>query len=270
MNISLSEITIYPVKSCGGIPLDSARLEPRGLQHDRRWMLVDADGMFMTQRDHPRMTLVQVAVKHDALELKAPGMEALFLPLESQSKELVSVTVWDDDVEAQVAGEEPSLWFSEYLGVACRLVVMSGLSLRPVDRNYAVHDDVVSFADAFPLLLISDASLADLNSRLDSPIPMKRFRPNLVVTGCEAYEEDTWEQIMIGETLMHVVKPCARCTITTVDTMTAEKSSEPLRTLAAYRAIDNKVMFGQNLIHEGTGTLKLGDTVHILKRKSPQ
>lgn len=268
MSISLSEITIYPIKSCGGIPLGSGRLEPRGLQHDRRWMLVDDDGMFLTQREHPRMTFIQVACTQDGLELNAPGMEALLVPVESHSKEHVHVVVWDDRMEAQLASDEAAAWFSAYLGMECRLVVMSDRSFRPVDRNYTLKNDVVSFADAFPLLLISDASLADLNSRLESPIPMKRFRPNLVVSGCEAFEEDTWELIRIGDMLLHVVKPCARCTITTIDTVTAVKTTEPLKTLATYRTMRNKVMFGQNLIHEGTGTLKLGDTVHILKRKS--
>lgn len=268
MTISLAEITIYPIKSCGGVPLDSARLEPRGLQYDRRWMLVDEKGDFLTQREYPRMALIHVALLNDALELQAPDMDCLRIPIEAVSNNTRVVTVWNDCVEARDVGEEGSVWFSDYLHTSCRLVVMTGESRREVDRAYAVRDDLVSFADAFPLLLISDASLADLNARLESPIPMKRFRPNIVVSGCEPYEEDTWEVIRIGDTRLHIVKPCARCTIPTVDTITGVMAVEPLKTLASYRTRGNKVMFGQNVIHEGTGVLRLGDSVQILKRKS--
>jgi uncharacterized protein YcbX len=263
MSITLSEINIYPIKSCTGFSVEHGTLEPRGFRHDRRWMLVDDEAMFLTQRDYPRMTLISVQVKSDYLLVTAPKMEPLFVPFKLESEEHIPVVVWDDGVEAAPVGDEQAEWFSEFLGVSCKLVTMTERSLRPVDKRYSISNDVVSFADGFPLLLISEASLADLNSRLDMPVPMKRFRPNLVVKGCASFAEDSWKEILIGNIKLHVVKPCARCTITTVDTETGEKGQEPLRTLATYRSIDNKIMFGQNVLHATNGSLHVGDAVNI-------
>lgn len=264
MSVTLSEINIYPIKSCKGFSAESWDLEPRGFRHDRRWMLVDDEGKFLTQREFPRMTLISVEVKSDHLSVVAPKMEPLHVPFHLNSDKHIPVVVWNDGVEAISVGDEPAEWFSEFLGISCKLVTMTERSIRPVNAMYSVNNDVVSFADAFPLLLISDGSLADLNSRLEVPIPMKRFRPNLVVNGCEPFAEDNWKKIMIGDVLLHVVKPCARCVITTVNPETGEKGQEPLRTLASYRAIGNNVMFGQNLIHGNSGTLQVGDTLNIL------
>ncbi|MEK7251316.1 MAG: MOSC N-terminal beta barrel domain-containing protein [Bacteroidota bacterium] len=264
MSVALSDINIYPIKSCKGFSAESWELEARGFRYDRRWMLVDNEGMFLTQRDFPRLTLVSVQVKSDHLRVEAPNMEPLFVPFKLESKKHIPVVVWEDGVEAVSVSKEAANWFSEFLGFSCKLVAMTERSLRPVDKNYSVNNDIVSFADAFPLLLISEASLADLNSRLEVVIPMKRFRPNLVVKGCEPFAEDSWKEIMIGDVALHVVKPCARCTITTVDPETGEKGQEPLRTLATYRTVDNKVMFGQNVLHANNGTLRVGDEVNVL------
>lgn len=261
----LSEINIYPIKSCGLISLNEAELEPRGLQHDRRWLVVDDRGMFMTQRDFPRMTLISIHVTSDGLFVQAPEMEPLLVPFETESREHIPVVIWDDSLEAMPVNGKAAEWFSEVLGVRCKLVVMTDRSVRPVDKSYAIGEDVVSFADGFPMLLISEASLADLNSRLDVPIPMKRFRPNLVVEGCEPFAEDTWKEIAVGDVRMYVVKPCARCTITTVDTATGEKGREPLRTLATYRSVGNQVMFGQNVIHASRGRIRVGDEVRVIR-----
>lgn len=264
MNVRLSQINIYPIKSCKGISVDSWDLEPRGLKYDRRWMVVDDEGVFLTQREHPRMTNIAVEIKPDHLRVRAPGVSTIEIPFDLPSEEHVPVVVWDDTVEAVSVGLEASEWFSTYLGISCELVAMTERSIRPVDAAYAIQNDVVSFADAYPLLLISEGSLADLNSRLATPLSMKRFRPNLVVQGCEPFAEDSWKEIMIGTVKLHVVKPCARCTITTVDPDTGMRGQEPLRTLATYRSVNNQVMFGQNVLHATDGSLHVGDAVNIL------
>ncbi len=265
MNVRLTQIKVYPIKSCKGISVDSWDLEPRGLKYDRRWMLVDDEGIFLTQREYPRMTHIAVEIKSDHLHVKAPGMDAIEIPFDLPSEEHVPVIVWKDTVEAVSAGLETSEWFSEFMGISCELVAMTERSIRPVDSTYAVQNDVVSFADAYPLMLISEGSLADLNSRLATPVSMNRFRPNLVVEGCEPFAEDSWKEIMIGNVKLHVVKPCARCTITTVDPESGEKGQEPLRTMATYRLVNNQVLFGQNLIHADVGTLRVGDYVQVVR-----
>ena len=265
MSLILSEINIYPVKSCRGISMEAWPLEPRGLQYDRRWMVVDDHDVFMTQRDFPRMALIDVHLEQDFLRLEAPHMETLRVPLCTETTQHFSVTIWNDGVEAVSAGNEAAEWFSEFLSVGCKLVAMTERSVRPVAREYAVNADEVSFADGFPLLLISEASLADLNSRLPTPLPMKRFRPNLVVQGCAPFAEDSWKELSIGGLRLHVVKPCARCVITTVNPDTGVKDAEPLRTLATFRSRGNNVLFGQNVIPVGTGMLRVGEAVTVMR-----
>jgi uncharacterized protein YcbX len=266
--MNLSEINIYPVKSLKGIPLESAVVEERGFQFDRRWMLVDAGGWFFTQREVPRMATVKIDVGVDGMKASRNG-SSIDVPLEAGTGEIAEVTVWNDTVTAEYYPQEIHRWFTDALGVECRLVQM-GDSRRPIEREYAVTPgDVVSFADAYPFLLIGEGSLADLNSRLADPVPMNRFRPNLVVAGSGPFEEDTWKRIRIGSTEFHVVKPCARCVLTTVDQVRGEKTGkEPLATLSAYRNRDGKVLFGQNLIaDESGGTVRVGDQVEVLERK---
>jgi uncharacterized protein len=262
--ILLTELNIYPIKSIAGISLTSAIVEPRGLQFDRRWMITDRTYTVITQREFPRLALISVQISNDHLILNTEGMKELSVPIESNDGQYTSVQVWDDKVEAITASKEIDQWMSDALGIECHLVRMTGRSRRLIDSKYAINNDEVSFADAFPFLLISEASLADLNSRLDVPVPMNRFRPNLVVTGCEPFAEDSWKRIQIGDSIFHVVKPCARCAVTTVDQKTGIKGKEPLRTLATYRTNNGKVYFGQNVIGEGSGILKIGDIVTIL------
>jgi hypothetical protein len=259
MAITLSNITIYPIKSCGGISLDAALLEPRGLQYDRRWMLVDDDGMFISQRTCPRMALIEPRIGEENLEIEAPDMEPLLVPLVMEHHVTDPVQVWNDAVEAVSVGDEASEWFSEFLGDHCKLVAMTESSVRYVDETYAHTREQVSFADGFPLLLLSEASLADLNSRLAKLLPMNRFRPNLVVKGCSAYAEDSWNEISVGTIRLRVVKPCARCVIPTTDQRTGERDVEPLLTLATYRKRDNKIFFGQNVLPIDVGMLRVGD-----------
>ena len=263
--VSLSDLCVYPIKSCGGIAVDEWEVDERGLRHDRRWMLVDETGCFLSQRELPRMALIKVRIESDGLLVDAPGMSSLVVPFRPPDGKLMLTRVWDDLVECQTVDDDH--WFSEFLEVSCKLVYLPDESVRPVDAAYAEPGDRVGLADGFPFLLISEASLADLNARLEQPLPMNRFRPNLVVGGCEPFAEDGWSLVRIGRLTFRVVKPCARCTITTVDQESATKGKEPLRTLARFRRAGNKVLFGQNLIHDASGTLHIGDPVQILQTR---
>jgi uncharacterized protein YcbX len=260
----LSQLYVYPIKSCGGIPLEASEVDERGLRHDRRWMVVDENGWFISQRELPRMALIRVPIEPDRLVVDAPGMPPLELPLSYTSGgKTVPARIWDDVVEASPVGDDADRWFSEFLGARCGLVYLPDASVRPVDPDYSSPGDQVSLADGFPFLLISEASLTDLNARLEQPVPMNRFRPNVVVGGCGPFAEDGWSLVRIGAITFRVVKPCARCTITTVDQGTAATGKEPLRTLARFRRTGTKVLFGQNLIHDQTGTLRTGEPVEV-------
>jgi uncharacterized protein YcbX len=263
---TISGLFIYPIKSLGGIEIDSALLTDRGFQYDRRWMLIDSTGRFLTQREHPVMALLQVALEQDGLRVyhkKNPAL-SIHIPMEQQGGE-TTVTVWDDTMPATLVGSEFDNWFSQQLEMNCRLVYMPDYSRREVDPDYAPNKEITSFSDAYPLLLIGQASLDDLNTRLAEPVPMNRFRPNIVVEGWEPYEEDTIRKFSIGDVQFEAVKPCARCVLTTINQDTAEKGKDPLRTLASYRSRNNKVLFGQNLLYNGKGYLQKGMEVHFLR-----
>jgi len=266
--ISLSGIHLYPLKSARGISLHQTVIVSRGMAYDRRWMLVDTDGQFLTQRQLPQMALIHTQLESGRLILQAQGHTDLVLPVVMEEGTRCEVQVWEDRCIALNADEAANRWLSQVLNRAVRLVYMPDETLRQVDQTYAHTGDITSFADGFPLLLISEASLDDLNQRLEEALPMRRFRPNLVVTGCEPYAEDRWKQIRIGEILFDVAKPCSRCIITTVNPETGVRSpsQEPLRTLATYRRRENQVFFGQNLIHRGYGTLTVGDPIEIIEQ----
>jgi hypothetical protein len=228
-------------------------------------MVVDEHGKFLTQRSVPRMALIHVAMDSSHLGVKAEGMKDLLLPLRPVADDTVRVRVWDDSFDAIDAGQDAASWFTKMLSRPCRLVFMPDRAERTVNPKYAPQKTVMSFADAFPFLLISQSSLNNLNSRLAEPVPMNRFRPNLVLDGCDAYEEDTWASLKIGATAFRVAKPCSRCTVPTVDQETGIRTSEPIATLGSYRTIGGKIYFGQNLIHEGHGILTIGDEVHVTR-----
>lgn len=271
MTITVSELNYYPIKSCGGIRAEFAEITARGFQYDREWMLVDEDGEFFTQRDNAKMALVSPAVNEKGLVLNAPGMPELVVPhLNGGHREALSdkrpVVVWSDVCDGVDQGDEASEWLSSFLDMRCRLVRMASGYVRQVDQEYALRpSDQVGFADGFPFLLISDESLADLNARLQEPVPMNRFRPNIVVKGCDPFDEDKWKTIRIGAITFDVVKPCARCAITTINQKTSERGQEPLKTLSGFRRIDNKVMFGQNVVHHTTGTISVSAPVEVLE-----
>lgn len=262
---TLTQINVYPIKSLGGFSAASANVEPRGLQHDRRWMLVNDEGKFLTQRESPRMALVATAVEADCLTLRAPGLAPLRLPLQSVGEATQTVRVWRSVCRAVPVGEEADRWFGEFLGVPCRLVFMPEETRRAVNPDYSAGEGIVSFADGYPLLLLGEASLHDLNSRLEQPVPMNRFRPNLVVSGAPAYAEDGWTNIRISGVTFHGVRACDRCSLITVDQATGKATGpEPLKTLAAYRLKEQKVLFGQLLIPRGAGAVSVGDAVEAL------
>ena len=262
----VSRLFVYPVKSLGGIEVREAEAGARGFRHDRRWMLVDDRGVFMTQRGHPRMSLVRVRVEGDRLSLGAPGMPDLDLPLDPEpGGGTLRTVVWGDEVEAISCGREASSWLSGFLGTGCRLAYMPEESERGVDPHYGRDGDLVGFADGFPFLLLSQASLDDLNARLKEPVPVDRFRPNIVFSGCEPYAEDGWRGVRIGEVPFRAVKRCARCSVTMVDQARGTRGKEPLRTLARYRRVGNQVFFGQNAIPDSPGTIRVGDGVRVMR-----
>jgi len=270
----LSEINIYPIKSLGGISLRSSIVENRGLQFDRRWLLVDEKNKFLTQRDFPQMAAIGVEIRKSGLTVSS-GNKTLEIPVRPDTDETASVKIWSSRCRAQIYSKKMNDWFSGVLQTDCRLVLMPEETRRKVNYFYAVHkEDTVSFADGYPFLLAGENSLADLNSRFDAPVPMNRFRPNFVVSGSDSFAEDGWKQIRIGATIFHVVKPCGRCVITTIEQSNGEKHGvEPLRTLASYRipkrSIKKKILFGQNLIAETVGeVISVGDKIEVIETKN--
>ncbi len=256
----LSQITIYPVKGMRGTKCETASVEPRGLAQDRRYLVVERDGMFITQRDDPIMATIVPEVISDGLRLTRAGHSPLTVKPQAGPRRMV--TIWKNEVEALDCGEEAAGWLSDILGRPCRLVHMDDQSTRIIDQAFAKPGEQVSFADAFPLLLVNDASLRDLNNRLEDPLPVDRFRGNVVIESDEPWGEDHWTTVQIGSVTFRNVKPCARCLVTTTDQQTGERrGDEPLRTLATFRKVDSKVMFGVNLIPNELGTISVGDPV---------
>jgi uncharacterized protein len=253
----------YPIKSCGGLSAQQLDIDLRGFRYDRHWMLVDPSGGFLTQREFRHMALIQPEFVEGCLIVHAPDMPPLEVPI-NQPGETMHVEIWrDSGVKAVDQGDAIARWFSEYLKFECRLVRFADDGVRQVDQRYAKRErDQVGFADGYPFLLISEESLEDLNGRMDEALPMNRFRPNIVVRGVDAYAEDGWKTVRIGDVLFDAVKLCGRCAITTTDQQTAERGKEPLRTLAMYHKFDEgSPKFGQNMVHHHTGTLRVGDVV---------
>lgn len=267
--ISLSGIFIYPVKSLGGISLPAAELTPLGLRHDRRWLIVDERNRFLTQREHAEMALLAVEPAYNGFLLRhrqRPALLPLYIPFEAQPDKTLFVTIWDDMVWAWRGTPEADAWLSEALGQPCKLVYMSDMVRREVEPDKPELNPagtLVSFADGYPYLLATEESLAKLNAQLVEPVPMNRFRPNLVVRGAPADAEMDWAAFSIAGQPFRSVRGCGRCVVTTIDQATAQKNpaGEPLRTLATYRQPDRKVLFGQNVTGPASGHLQVGDAV---------
>ena len=259
--LRLTALHVYPIKSAAGLAPATWDVDGFGLRYDRRWMVIDSAGKMISQRTHRRLALVRPAIDDGTLRIGTAGMPTLELPLAPAPAVTTTATIWDDTCAAVWTGERPARWFSDVLETDCSLVYMPETTVRPANTNYAPPGHRVSFADAFAFLLISEESLADLNGRMAAPLPMNRFRPNLVIAGGAPFGEDALGFFRIGELGFRAVKPCDRCVLTTTDQATAERGLEPLRTLATYRRWDGKVYFGQNVVHEGTGRLAVGDAL---------
>jgi uncharacterized protein YcbX len=266
--MNVSEIWIYPVKSLGGIRLKESEVEERGLKYDRRWMIVDEDGTFLTQRTHSKMALIDVALDTDALILTSRSdQQSIKIPFQPVSGEQISTKVWNDEVIALTVSDTADTWLSEQLDKNVRLVIMPEWAERKADPEYAKNNDNVSFADGFPYMVISQASLDNLNHKSSKTLTMSRFRPNFVITGTAPHEEDNWIEIRIGSLEFSVVKPCSRCILTTIDPDTGLKGPEPLKTLSTYRKLNNKILFGQNMVVRNRGKISENDSVVILQTK---
>jgi uncharacterized protein len=265
--IVVQNLYLYPIKSLGGMAVQQAEVEERGFRYDRRWMLVDAQGDFVTQRVHPRLALLQVALEETTLLItgKQDSNLRLTIPLDQAVGKEMTVQIWGDRVLAREVGTEESRWFSDFLGMELHLVLLPESSQRKMDPRYAVRAESVSFADGMPYVIIGQSSLDDLNGKLKTAVSMDRFRPNLVFSSGAPFVEDTWQQLQIGAVEFQVVKPCARCVMVTVDQQTGEKGKEPLHTLASYRTVNNKVYFGQNAVALGKGIVRVGDLIQPLK-----
>lgn len=258
------ELWIYPFKSCRGVRVGEARVVRRGLERDRRWMVVDAEGRFLTQRTAPEMAKLACALEGDTLRVRADGADDLVVPAAIDAGPRARVVVWKDEVDA-IVHAEASAWFSARLARACRAVYMPDDALRPT-KHRAHDDEVVSFADAYPLLALGQASLDALSARVGAPVSVERFRPNVVVEGAPAHDEDAWERGAIGAVPFRTGGACVRCSIPSIDPETAAITKEPLATLATYRKADGAITFGVNLAHEGEGAVRVGDEVRVLAR----
>ena len=268
--LEVSELFIYPIKSLGGISITSAKTTDRGFQYDRRWMLVDNNNRFLTQREVPQMSLLQVQVSDGGLivQHKINKEERVYIPGSIEKPEIVAVQIWSDKCKAELVSPRLDEWFSDMLSLSCRLVYMPDSSKRGVDTRYATNKELTNLSDGYPFLIIGQASLDDLNARLLEPLPVNRFRPNIVFTGAKPFEEDLMEHFSINNIQFYGVKPSARCIITTINQDNAVKSKEPLKTLAAYRQKNNNIYFGQNLLHKGEGEIRVGDIITIHQQKN--
>ncbi len=266
-NMQVTSLFIYPIKATSAISLQEAEVRPRGLAGDRRWVVVDQDGQFLQQRVLPKLAVVKTALQTDGgLLVSATDMDPLCVTPPT-GEERGAATVWSDTVDAADAGPEAAAWFSQFLGLTCRLMFMDESAHRPVAPDYGQEGDVVSFADALPLLVTTEACLTDLNRRLAMPLPMSRFRPNLVVDGDAPWADDDWRRVRVGEVEFDITHPCARCVVTTIDQRTGEKSrdGEPLKALSSFRRGDKGVLFGQNLVPRSGGMVRMNDEVTVLE-----
>lgn len=260
----VNELFIYPVKSLAGIAVTEAVVTDRGFLHDRRWMLIDEHNRFISQREQPQMALFDIEITGSGLHIKHRfNTENIDIPFQPVTNEVLNVVVWDDNFPAISVSDEADAWFTRLLRLKCRLVYMPDDAHRPVDPKYAIKQEIVSMADGYPFLLIGQASMDDLNSRLDQPVLINRFRPSIVFTGGIPYQEDEFKHFTINGIDFYGVKPCARCNVPAIDQYTGNVGKEPVKTLAKYRRWSNKVYFGQNLLHQGVGSIRVGDIISL-------
>ncbi|ROS00317.1 hypothetical protein EDC56_2963 [Sinobacterium caligoides] len=260
-DVIVSELYIHPVKSLRGIAVDSIELDKFGAKYDRRWMVVDPDGQFITQRQHSEMTKISTAIEDGQLTLRDDNGEIQVA--EANANVEMQVKVWGDTVIAQDCGDEVAQWLEQRLAVVCRLVYIADHIDRIVAPAYSDGQQTVGFADGFPLMVISQASLDDLNGRLEEKVTMSRFRPNIVVGGCEPFAEDSWSSLKHERVNFTVAKPCSRCSIPSLDPLTGERHATLNRVLASYRRRDRAIYFGQNLTFDALTKIQRGDRLVV-------
>jgi uncharacterized protein len=262
---TVAALYIYPVKSLGGFSVTTAEVTAKGFKHDRRWMLVDAAGKFFTQREFPSMALLQTAISDEGLYIYHKNIpdKNITIPFLSAPAGIKEVKVWDDICDAWSYDATINSWFSELLETACELVYMPDSTKRMVDMEFAKNNETTSFSDGYPFLIIGQSSLDELNNKLAAPLAINRFRPNIVFTAGEPHIEDSWKHFSINGIDFFGVKTCGRCVVTTIDQQTAVAGKEPLKTLASYRTVDNKIKFGMNLLHKGEGTISVGQEIIV-------
>jgi len=260
----LSQLYVYPVKSLAGISVSEWPVDKNGLQFDRKWMLIDAERQFLSQRRLPKMALIKTRIEKDMLVLSAPSQDDLHLPLFPEDGEDIDVVIWHEHCRAKTVSAAADAWLSVFLQTECGLVYHPENRQRIVDQKYAEPDDQTAFSDGFPFLILSEASLAELNNALENPVSIVRFRPNIVIAGCEAYAEDTWRLIKINDIEFRLPKPCSRCAVPGIEPESAIRQTEPLATMNQLRRWQNKVYFGQNALHNHEGALKIGTNVAVL------
>lgn len=259
----LSEIYVYPVKSLAGFRVERWPVDKNGLRYDRKWMLVDENGEFLSQRRLPKMALIQTRISDSLLMITVPGHPEISLPLNSEAGDDIPVVIWKDHCLAKTTSSVADAILSGFLETSCRLVYHPDSRVRKVDPGYALPSDETAFSDGFPFLIVTAASLDSLNQATPQNFDVRRFRPNLVVGGCTGYAEDSWRKIHIGAISFRLPKPCSRCAVPGIDPDTAVSEKEPLAILAGLRRWQNKVYFGQNALHDGTGELFAGDVVSV-------
>lgn len=269
MELRLASLHIHPIKSVGGMAVNEARLSDRGLEHDRRWMLVDAEGRFMTQRELPVLAMLHTEPRVDGFRVRDTRDGAhLDLPWILDATQTRMCSVWSDRVRCITAPSDLSAWFSERCSTRLELVYLPDSTRRRTDGRYAKA--ITSLSDGFPYLVVNAASLRDLNERGQRthadwiPVPMDRFRPNLVIEGAAPWVEDAWRTVQVGGVCFELVKPCGRCVIINTDQTTGARNAEPLRTLATFRSKGNKVLFGMNAVCADAGSVRVGDLVTAL------
>ena len=269
--LQISQLIIYPVKSLGGISKQTIQLCNTGFEYDRRWMLVDENNIFLSQRTHPQMVLLHTSQTDKGFTVSKYNTESqsIIIPYITEVKNKLKVTVWEDVCEAVEVSDGHNEWFSDMLNFKCKLVYMPDDSLRLVDKRYATNNEITSFSDGYPILMIGEATLENLNNKLKDALPMTRFRPNMVFTGGHAHIEDEMEKFLINQIDFLGVKPCSRCVITTINQQNATKGKEPLKTLSAYRMKNNKIYFGQNILHQQNGSINVGDEISITRQGVP-
>jgi uncharacterized protein len=264
MNLKIHSLHVYPIKSCRGIDLKTAELVETGIKYDRHWMLVDEQGNFLTQRQLPQMAGISCQILDQSLIVTADNEDSLEVPLEQTPAGSKSVNIWNDTCKAAIVSTQASAWFSKVLGLACELVYLPESEKRQVDPRYAEPGKIVGFADGFPLLIVSLASIELLNEKLEQKVSIDRFRPNIVIEGCPAHAEDDWHKIAIDNIVIQLAKPCSRCVIPSIDQHSSQKHPTILKTLATYRRSGNMIFFGQNGLHNRNGILTTGHPIQLI------